>query len=117
MTDRPRQQPLKPDILWILLALVEGPRHGYGILVWIREESGDAIEIGTGQLYRKIKRLLDDDWIVECEVPEDEAGGDERRRYYRLTAAGRARVEAESRRLQQMVRLSRRFGLLVEETP
>ena len=118
--DRLRPQsalPLSPAVFGILLALAEGPSHGYGVLGRLRGASDGALELGTGQLYRHLRRLLDDGWLVETEPPARTDREDPRRRYYRLTRLGRAVLAAEARRLAVDVERSRRLGLLVEQGP
>jgi DNA-binding PadR family transcriptional regulator len=91
--------PLKPDLFYILLALEEVERHGYGIIKEVQRSTGDQIRLEPSPLYRRLKRLLDSGIVEESEkrpVPELD---DERRRYYRLTRYGRAIVTAEARRL------------------
>jgi DNA-binding PadR family transcriptional regulator len=91
--------PLKPDLFYILLALEEGERHGYGIIKEVERSTDGQIRLEPSPLYRRLKRLLDDGVVEESEkrpVPELD---DERRRYYRLTACGRRLVTAEARRL------------------
>lgn len=86
----------------ILLALVDGPKHGHGIRVEMRERTEGRVDMGPGTLYGAIKRLTRRGWIREVEPPRRESG-DERRRYYDLTAAGRTAARAELRRLSELV--------------
>lgn len=88
----------------ILLAMLGGDRHGYGIMVQIEALTDGAVRVGPATLYASIKKLLDAGLIEESgERPESELD-DERRRYYRLTGAGRAVVAVETRRMQKLVR-------------
>ena len=93
----------------ILLALADGERHGYSITKEVEEETGGEVRLGPGTLYRMLKQLLDDEWIVEVER-DDEA--DPRRRYYRLTPRGRRIAQSEAARLANLVRLARSRRLL-----
>lgn len=118
MTDRFRVErflPLKPAIFGILLALAGEPGHGYGLLGRLREQSGGAVDLGTGQLYRHLRRLLDDGWVDEVDPPRGGERDDPRRRYYRLTERGREVLSAEARRLASAVDRSRDLGLLGED--
>lgn len=112
--DRPVFPPLKAEIFWILLCLAEASRHGYGMLAWIEDSSSGQVRLGTGQLYRLLKRLLDDGWIEEAPLPDPATNTDPRRKYYRLSEVGSRRLGAECDRLEQTVRLSRGLGLLPE---
>lgn len=103
--------PLKPAVVLILTSLVETPRHGYAIMVRVREQSGGDIELGTSHLYRLLKKLLDDGLIVESDREPD----DPRRRSYRLSDLGREVLEAEMRRLRSLLRLGSDLGLVISE--
>jgi len=93
----------------ILLALADGERHGYSITKEVEEETEGAVRLGPGTLYRMLKQLLDDGWIVEVERADET---DPRRRYYRLTNRGRRIAQAEAARLANLVRLARNRRLL-----
>jgi DNA-binding PadR family transcriptional regulator len=108
MSDRPDQRPLSPATYQILLALAGRDRHGYAILKAIHRHTGGRVRIGPGTLYAAIRRLEDAGLIAESDWRPDADLDDERRRYYRLTAAGRAVLVAETDRLQAAVRVARR---------
>jgi DNA-binding PadR family transcriptional regulator len=98
--------PLTPLAFHVLLALADGPRHGYGIILDVRERSSHLITLGTGTLYTMLRRLLSERLVDEARNrPADD---DERRRYYRLTPLGRAVVDAEARRLETLIDDARR---------
>lgn len=100
--------PVKPVALQILLALGEGDCHGYGVVCAVRDRSGGQIQLETGPFYRHLKRLIDDGLVEETRTPRD---ADPRRgAYYRLTRLGEDVIEAESRRLAEVVAQSRRLG-------
>jgi DNA-binding PadR family transcriptional regulator len=103
--------PLKPSVLEILMALAETPLHGYGILQRVRERSKGRVELETGPLYRRMKRLLDDGLVMEADEPDDVDDPDERRRYYTLTRLGREVLELEAERLAALVARQRALGL------
>lgn len=107
--------PLRPPVLEILLALGEGPRHGYAILQALRDPDGPDLSIETGPLYRHLKRLLDEGLVEQSDEPPPGTPDDERRTaYYALTSLGRAAVRAEAARLDSLVRETRRLGFLTE---
>jgi DNA-binding PadR family transcriptional regulator len=87
----------------ILLALAGGERHGYDIMVAIARESGGALRLGPTTLYRTIRGLLKAGLIEETDERPDPTLDDQRRRYYRLTPAGRQAAWAETERLRQLV--------------
>lgn len=101
--------PLTPAAFHVLLALADGPKHGYLILKEVEERTEGAVRLSTGTLYGLIKRFLDDELIVEL-APEDD--GHDRRRPYRLTPLGRDVAAAEAARLQKMVSAARAVRLL-----
>ncbi len=102
--------PVKSTVFLILLALAEDPRHGYGIMLEVKQRSDGTVNLGTSHLYRHLKRLLEDA-LVEEDSPET-AGDDPRRRYYRLTEFGRELLEAESKRLKSLVEQSQQLGFV-----
>lgn len=101
--------PLKPLDLQLLLALTEEERHGYGLVQAVSDRTDGLITLEPGNLYRVVKRLLDDGLVAESarrEPPGAPDGDDQRqrRRYYRITALGQRVLAAELRRLDQLVR-------------
>ena len=92
---------LTPAVLHILLALVDGERHGYGIMQEIEVISGGHLKVGPGTLYRSIRQMLADGQIEELDERPDE--DDERRRYYRLTEKGGRVAKIELTRLTQLI--------------
>src|SRR5450631_3729966 len=77
----------------ILKAVSLRPLHGYGVLLRIRQISGDALEIPQGSLYPAMYRLEHQDLIV-AEWGQTE--NNRRAKYYTLTAAGRKRLREET---------------------
>ena len=95
----------------ILLAIGPEERHGYAIMTEIARMTDGAVQLGPGGIYTTIKRLLDDGLIEESDERPDPELDDARRRYYRLTAVGRAVASAEVRRLDALVRAVRAWAL------
>ena len=98
---------LKPADFHILMALSQGPRHGYALMKEVERESQGGVRLEIGSLYRLLARLLDGGLI-------EEADEDERRRYYRLSRLGLRVLKAEAARLAGLVELSRARKLLPE---
>jgi DNA-binding PadR family transcriptional regulator len=98
---------LKPADFHVLLALSQGPRHGYGLMKEVEQHSNGSVRLEIGSLYRLLARLLDNDLI-------EEAAEDERRRYYRISRTGWRVLKAEAERLAGLVELSRARKLLPE---
>jgi PadR family transcriptional regulator, regulatory protein PadR len=83
----------------ILKAASLGPLHGYGILLRIQQISKDRLEIQQGSLYPALYRLEHQGWITS-EWGESE--NNRRAKYYRLTAAGKRRLQAETENWKRM---------------
>lgn len=92
----------------ILIALGEGPAHGYAIGKDVAAQSGGRLDPSTGALYQALHRLKGDGLIAPAEPPEQ---ADERRKYFQLTAIGRRAATVETRRLEALVRTARRRKL------
>ena len=94
--------PLSPATLYILLALAGGDLHGYGIMQDVARQSDGNYKLGPGTLYDNLERLIGHGLVQE---PTRRAGDDDpRRKYYRLTARGRAVLNAEISRLERVIR-------------
>jgi DNA-binding PadR family transcriptional regulator len=105
--------PLPPAAFHILVALAEEDRHGYAIMELVAERTGGTVKLSPGTLYRTLQRLLEQGLIREVEPRERPAPADddERRRYYRWTAFGKAVARAEARCLAGLVRLAQASGV------
>lgn len=88
---------LTEAVYYILLALIE-PLHGYGIMQRTLQLSGGRLIISAGTLYGALSTLLDKGWIEQLEVLADS-----RRKEYKITAEGRAVLEQELARLEELV--------------
>jgi DNA-binding PadR family transcriptional regulator len=95
-------KPLPAASLHVVLALLDGELHGYALMRRVADISGGAVRMGPGTLYGTLNRLVGDGLIIETtdRVSRDEA---ERRRYYELTADGRAVALDELARLNTLV--------------
>ena len=83
-----------------------GPLHGYGIARRIEQTSGELLTINYGTLYPALLRLEQEGHIAsEWGVSDN----NRRAKYYRLTRAGRKRVEKETRDWQQTAAILARF--------
>jgi DNA-binding PadR family transcriptional regulator len=106
-------QPLKPLVFQVLLALVEGERHGWS-LVREAQQRGGFDQIMPGNFYRTLRAMLADGLIEEAPLRASPEPDTERRRYFRLTAAGEHAAAAEARRLEALVLESRTKKLLTK---
>lgn len=110
--DPRRHLPLTQAVFHVLLALAGGERHGYGIIQDAAAATAGAVTLRTGTLYTILKRLLEEGFILESDHRPAAADDDERRRYYALTSLGRAVLQAEAQRMEQMVKLARSRRML-----
>ena len=101
--------PLQEAAFHILVALGDSDKHGYAIMQDVADRTDGNVRLNAGTLYTTIRRLLDQGLIIELDERPD--ADDERRRYYRLTVAGRREVAEEASRLQRMLKLARAAGL------
>lgn len=107
--------PMRPVEFHILLSLVAGERHGYGILQ-DAESRGETIVPDVGTVYRALRRMEDRGLIRAAERREAPNAADERRNYYGITPLGLRVARAEAQRLVALTRAARIEGLLAEGT-
>ena len=99
---------MKTPWYFILLALAAGDRHGLAIARDVAALSNDQVRLWPATLYGSLEELCDRGWIEELlEEPDRPADESERRRYYRITRAGRGVLVAETDRLANLVRVAR----------
>jgi DNA-binding PadR family transcriptional regulator len=104
--------PLPSAAFQILLALADEDLHGYAIMRQVAEQTAGRMRLGPGTLYSSIQSLLEEALIEEVEGRADESAGQERRRYYRLTSAGRKLARSEAERLADLLRVARAKKIL-----
>ncbi len=90
----PRRALTEPAF-FILTALVDAPRHGYGIVGEVAELSEGRVRLKVGTLYGVLDRLVGEGLV---ELDHDEVHQGRLRRYYRLTDSGTESLAAEARR-------------------
>jgi transcriptional regulator len=86
--------------LMVLAVVEDQPRHGYDIARRIDETSGGLLRFHVASLYPMLYRMERRGWIAGRWI---EKAGQRRRRYYRLTAAGRKVLAAQRREWQSLV--------------
>ncbi len=95
----------------VLKAVSLGPLHGYGVLLRIQQISQDRLEVQQGSLYPALYRLEHEGWIAgEWGQSENKR----RARYYRLTAAGRRRLEIETKKWNRFAEV---IGVILNTAP
>jgi PadR family transcriptional regulator, regulatory protein PadR len=86
-------KPMTGQAFFVLTALANGPRHGYGIVSEVAELSQDRVLLKIGGLYGVLDRLTAEGLI---EPDREEAHDGRLRRYYRLTKDGRGALAEEA---------------------
>ena len=104
------QPPLTPAVFHILLALADGPLHGYAIMQAVEESAGPSIHMGPGTIYGSLQRMEDTGLVKE--LP---ARADDRRRVFTLQPAGRKALALEAERLARLMTLMRAKRLVPGE--
>jgi DNA-binding PadR family transcriptional regulator len=108
--------PLTPAVFNILLALADGEKHGYSIMLEVESNTNGQVLMGPGTLYGSIKRMLQADLIEESDERPDPALDKQQRRYYRLTGLGRRSLHMEAERMASQVSLARAKNVLATES-
>ena len=95
----------------ILRTLVFGPMHGHAIATSIEKTSEDVLRIDHGSLYPALNRLVLREWISSA---WGVSKNNRKARFYRLTAAGRKQLHAETSKWERLVRAITR---IVQSSP
>ena len=107
-SEQPEQfLPLRTVHFHVLLSLVEGPSHGYGIRRAVDQRTDGRIVLAAGTLYETLQRLQRDGLIVETGRPDDSEVASSRWRFYALEHLGREVLSLELRRLESDVAVAR----------
>ena len=79
--------------LLVLRTLLPGPQHGWGISQRIQQTSEDVLRVNQGSLYPALHRLEQEGWI---DAEWGASDNNRKAKFYRLTRAGRRRLEEET---------------------
>lgn len=99
--------PLTPVAFEILLALAEGERHGYDVMVGIERRTAGRISLNPGTLYRALDRLVQEGLLTSTAGSVD----GQNRRLFSVSALGRAVAAAEAARMSDQVLAARSVRL------
>lgn len=102
--------PLTPAVFHILLALADGPLHGYAIMQAVELSARSAVRMGPGTIYGSLQRME-----AAGLVKEVGGGADDRRRMFALQPAGRRALMSDAERLSRLAALVRAKRLLPEK--
>lgn len=106
--------PLTAPEYHVLLALGDQALHGYAMMQALDAKTGGREALLPGTLYTTVARMVDRGLLEELAEPPDPAA-DRRRRYYRVSALGRAVARAESGRLRRLLAVAERESLVPGE--
>ncbi|HEY2854279.1 MAG TPA: PadR family transcriptional regulator [Gemmatimonadaceae bacterium] len=84
----------------VLKTLTFGPRHGYAIVQWLREQTNDALSVEEGSVYPALYRMERDGWI-EADWGTSELG--RKAKFYQITEKGRRQLRAETKEFATFV--------------
>ncbi len=98
---------ITPTFFYLMLTLVDGERHGYGMAQEVKERSDGAIRLGPGSLYWSLSRLAEVGLIAQVPKVPNQDPKERRRRYYRLTDPGRSALQREAETLEKVVSFAR----------
>ncbi len=97
--------PLSETSFFILLSLAPSPRHGYAIIKEVSALSNERVLLATGTLYTALRRMLKTGLIERFGMDNLKADNRERK-YYHLTRLGWKILDAETKRLRQLLDLA-----------
>jgi PadR family transcriptional regulator, regulatory protein PadR len=84
----------------VLQTLITGPAHGHTIAHVIEHASDEVLQVEQGSLYPALHRLEDRGWVSSCWGASE---NNRKAKFYKLTAAGRKHLVAETNRWRQLV--------------
>jgi PadR family transcriptional regulator, regulatory protein PadR len=84
----------------VLKTLTFGPRHGYAIVRWLRDQTNDALSVEEGSVYPALYRMERDGWI-ESDWGTSELG--RKAKFYQITDKGRRQLRAETKEFATFV--------------
>lgn len=93
---------LTEAVMYILLSLYS-PLHGYGIMQNVSSLSKGRVVLGAGTLYGALNTLVEKKWIEQLEGEEGS-----RKKEYIITDLGKAAVNSEIARLDELLTNSRK---------
>lgn len=93
---RKKLETLTEQMYYVLLSLLEEPRHGYGIMQYVSRLTDGRVDIGAGTLYALLERFEREGLITLLEHQEG-------RKYYTISPKGRGALAAEQARLRRLI--------------
>lgn len=99
------ESPLTETVFLILLSMTE-PNHGYGVMQYVEEATEGRVVFGPGTLYGAINTLAKKGWIKRVDEVD-------RRKEYQITEKGMANLQFEIKRMQDVLRIAKHKGVIV----
>lgn len=93
---------------FILLSLASADRHGSGIMRDVLDLTDGELKLWPVTLYGSLDELIEQGWIREMDKPPADAEDHGRKRWFRITAAGRRALATEVSQLESTVRIANR---------
>ncbi len=94
--------PLHTRDFHILLTLLDGDCHGYGLVKAIERRTAGELSLDPANLYRALQRLKQSRLVRDAEAPIAGEADGRTRRYHGITDLGRTTLEAEAQRMRQL---------------
>ena len=110
-----RNQTVKPRWFHILLALSDQDRHGSDIVREVESQTSGELKLWPAMLYGSLEQMADGGLVAELDDVERPEGTSGRRRYFRMTAAGRRMLADEAARLSRLADLAASKNILTEK--
>lgn len=107
-------KPLKPQWFQILLALTDLELHGLAIMKTVLQQTDGQMHLWPARLYGSLKQMVEEGLIQETDGPAGPGADSDRRRFYRVTTAGRTALATEARRLRSYVEAAERKNVLAQ---
>ena len=100
------RKPLKNNHFHILLALSQTDMHGFAVQRDVMEQTDGRLHLWPATLYGSLDELCERGLIQELKDPAERPAESEKRRYYRITEAGRQKVTAEADRMMTLAQMA-----------
>ncbi len=110
-----RNQTARPRWFHILVALSDQDRHGSDIVREVEAQTDGELKLWPAMLYGSLEQMEDADLIVEVDDAERPEGTSGRRRYFRITAAGRRMLAEEAARFSRLANLAASKNIATDE--
>ena len=96
------QLPLNTRDFHILLTLLDGDCHGYGLVKAIERRTEGELILDPANLYRALQRLKQSRLVRDAEAPTPSEEDGRKRRYHGITELGRTTLDAEAQRMRRL---------------